>query len=97
MPNDDLVMIVIRRVDFRDGRLAGYRRGCDAVVSRDHGVTWDVEQLIVIDDYPYCDGERWISGACGHLCSTLLSDGSILTGYGNKLTGGVLIRWRLGD
>ncbi|MAE66567.1 MAG: hypothetical protein CMJ18_20040 [Phycisphaeraceae bacterium] len=94
LPDDDLVMTVIRRVDFHGNRLAGYRRGCDAVVSHDHGATWDVEHLIVIDDFPYCRGGFWIDGQCGHLCSELLSDGSILTGYGNYLAGGVLVRWR---
>ncbi len=94
MPNGDLVMVVIRRVDFRDGKLVSYRRGCDAVVSHDHGETWDVEHMIVLDDFLFCDDEQWIRGLCGHLSSTLLSDGSILTGYGNDLTGGALIRWR---
>jgi len=94
MSNGDLVMTVIRRVDFRDDRLTSCRRGCDAVVSRDNGVTWDVEHAIVIDDFPFCEGEFWINGECGHLYPTLLADGSILTGYGNYLAGGVLVRWR---
>jgi len=94
MSNGDLVMTVIRRVDFRDDRLTSCRRGCDAVVSRDNGVTWDVKHTIVIDDFPFCEGEFWINGECGHLYSTLLADGSILTGYGNYLAGGVLVRWR---
>ncbi|MDP7397731.1 MAG: sialidase family protein [Lentisphaeria bacterium] len=94
MPNGDLVMVVIRRVDFRDGKLASYRRGCDAVVSHDHGETWDIEHMIVLDDYLFCDDERWVRGLCGHLSSTLLPDGSILTGYGNDFTGGVLVRWK---
>ncbi len=94
MPNGDLVMVVIRRVDFRDGKLVSYRRGCDAVVSHDHGETWDVEHMIVLDDFLFCDDERWVRGVCGHLSSTLLPDGSILTGYGNNLTGGALIRWK---
>ncbi len=94
MPDGDLVMVVIRRIDFRNGELVSYRRGCDAVVSCDHGETWDLERMIVLDDVAYCDGEHWTSGGCGHLSSTLLSDGSILTGYSNNYTGGVLIRWR---
>jgi len=94
MPNGDLVMTVICRVDFEGSQLASYRRGCDAVISRDHGVTWDVEHLVVLDDFPFCNGEHWISTECGHLSSTLMPDGSILTGYGNYLAGGVLIRWR---
>ena len=50
--------------------------------------------MIVLDDFLFCDDQRWIRGFCGHLSSTLLPDGSILTGYGNDLTGGVLTRWR---
>jgi hypothetical protein len=94
MPNDDLVMTVIRRVDFHDKRLTSYRRGCDAVISRDNGVTWDVDHLYVLDDFPFCEGEHWISTVCGHLSSTLMPDGSILTCYGNYLAGGVLVKWR---
>ena len=51
MPSGDLVMVVIRRNDFRDGQLVSYRRGCDAIVSHDHGETWDVEHMIVLDDF----------------------------------------------
>jgi hypothetical protein len=94
MPNDDLVLTMARRVDFRNGELVSCRRGCDAVVSCDHGETWDIEHMIVLDDFLYLDGEHWFRGQCGHVTSTLLSDGSILTGYNNVFTGGVLIRWR---
>jgi len=94
MPNGDLVMTVIRRVDFHDKRLTSYRRGCDAVISHDHGVTWDVEHMVELDDFAFCAGEHWISTPCGHLDSAVLSDGSILTGYGNYLAGGVLVRWK---
>jgi hypothetical protein len=94
MPGGDLVMVVIRRVDFRNGELVSYRRGCDAVISHDHGETWDIEHMIVLDDVAYCNGEHWIRGECGHVSSTLLPDESILTGYCNTYTGGVLIRWK---
>ena len=87
-------MVVIRRVDFRNGELVSYRRGCDAVISHDHGETWDIEHMIVLDDVAYCNGEHWIRGECGHVSSTLLPDESILTGYCNTYTGGVLIRWK---
>lgn len=94
MDNGDLVMVVIRRVDFRDGRLASYRRGCDAVVSHDHGETWDTGRMLVLDDFAHCAGDQWMRGACGHLSSTLLTDGSILTGYSSVSTGAVMVRWR---
>ena len=48
--------------------------------------------MIVTDDFLSCDDERWGHGLCGHPGSTRLSDGSILTGYGNDFTGGALIR-----
>jgi hypothetical protein len=94
MPNGNLVMTLIRRVDIRDGKLAGYRRGCDAVVSRDNGQTWDIDRMYVLDDFAYLKGENWVDPMCGHLYSILLDDGSILTGYGNYLVGGILIRWK---
>lgn len=95
LPNGDLVMTVIRRIDIRNGKLASYRKGCDAVISRDHGLTWDTERLYVLDDFPYLEGERWTESlACGHLYSTVLDDGSILTAFGNYLAGGELIRWK---
>ena len=93
LPNDDLVLTVIRRVDVRDGNLATYQRGCDAIVSSDNGLTWDVDRMYVLDEFPYCESDNWVDGQCGHLASIPLDDGSVLTVYGNYLAGGVLIRW----
>ncbi len=95
LPDGRLVMTVIRRIDIREGKFAGYRRGCDAVVSRDNGLTWDVDRMYILDDFAYLQGENWTYGRCGHVCSILLDDGFILTGYGNYNTGGILIRWQL--
>ena len=94
MPDDDLVLTVIRRLDFGGGDLATYRRGCDAVVSRDHGVTWDVEHRYVVDDFAAIGAERWFEATCGHQCSVSVGDGSILTAYGNYRNAGALIHWR---
>ena len=94
LPNDDLIMTVIRRMDIRGGRLASYRRGCDAFVSHDHGQTWDPDEMIIIDDWPHHDPDQWYGSVCGHLYSTVLDDGSVLTGYSHHAVGGVLIRWR---
>jgi len=95
MPNGDLVMTMGVRVDVREGKLASYRRGCDAVVSRDNGLTWDTERRYVLDEYEFYDGSRWFNGECGHLYSTLLDSGQILTTHANYLTRGAsLIRWK---
>ena len=95
LPNDDLVMTVIRRLDFGDGELATYRRGCDAVISHDHGETWDVEHRYVVDDFAGIGhDDRWYRIACGHQFSISMDDGSVLTTYGNYRNAGALIRWR---
>lgn len=51
-----------------------------------------MKHMILTDDFLFCNDERWVRGLCGHLGSTRLPDGSILTGYGNDFTGDALIR-----
>jgi hypothetical protein len=83
------------RDDVRDGRLASYRRGCEALISRDNGETWQTSKRYLLDEFEYFDGVKWFNGDTGHLCSTLLSDGRVLTVYGNYVAKGAgLIRWR---
>ncbi|MFA6108051.1 MAG: hypothetical protein WDA75_04700 [Candidatus Latescibacterota bacterium] len=95
LPSGVLVMTYIVRVDVRDGRLASYRRGCEAVLSRDHGETWDLAGRVVLDEFEYSENAKWFNGMTGHLGSTVLADGSLLTAYGNYHAKGIgLIRWR---
>jgi len=94
LPNDDLVMTVIRRLDFRGGEFASYRRGCDALVSRDNGQTWNADRMYILDDWAYQNLQQWHDCGCGHLYSISLGDGSMLTAYGHYPFGGVLIKWR---
>ena len=94
LPNDDLVLTVIRRLDMHSGDLDSYRRGCDAVVSRDHGETWDVDRMYILDDFAGIGTEKWYTVACGHQFSISLDDGSVLTAYGNYRNAGALIHWR---
>lgn len=95
LPDGSLVMAHIVRVDIEDGRLASYRRGCEAIVSRDNGATWDLAGRYVLDAYEYADNSYWINGVCGHVGSAVLADGAILTAYGNYGAKGIgLIRWR---
>jgi hypothetical protein len=88
-------MTLIVRDDVRNRELASYRRGCEAILSRDHGRTWDLEHKYVLDDFEFYDGKKWYNGETGHLYSTLLDDGRILTCYGKYLSKGAsLIRWQ---
>jgi len=96
-PDGDLVMGYIVRQDIRGGGPASYRKGCEALVSSDNGVTWDPSRRYVLDDWPYCDpGKSFIDNhaICGHTCSTTLDDGRLLTAYSNYVVkGAALIRW----
>lgn len=92
--NGNIVMTYILRQDIESGRLASYRRGCEAIISHDNGLNWDLAHRYILDDWEYADGERY-TNACGHVGSALLNDGSILTCYGNYPShGACLIRWR---
>jgi hypothetical protein len=94
MPDGRLVMTYIVRQDYEGVRRVSYRRGCEALVSSDHGLTWNLEEKYILDEFEYSDGTP-LSLACGHLSSTLLNDGHILTAYGNYLAkAAVVIRWR---
>ncbi len=87
-------MTYIVRADVRGGRLASLRRGAEAVISHDNGLTWGTGHTRVLDEYEYVDGSKWYKGLSGHLSSTLLLDDSILTAYGNYLSKGcALVRW----
>ena len=65
---------------LRDGRmllLYGNRMfpyGTQVVGSRDHGMTWVLDQPIILSWHSW-------SGYCGHPRSVQLADGSLLTGY----------------
>ena len=94
MPSGDIVMTVILRQDVESGKLASSRRGCEAVVSRDNGQTWDLAHKYILDDFEFSNGLA-LSTATGHVFSTLLDDGSIITSYGHYPSrGACLIRWR---
>ena len=88
-------MTITVRNDIHDGKLVSYRRGRDAVISRDHGRTWDLGHRYELDAYELYDGVAWQNGECGHLYQTLLDDGRVLTAHTHYLTkGACLLRWQ---
>ena len=94
LPDGRIVMTMTVRVDVRNGELASYRRGCDALISTDNGLTWNLDRRVVLDEYAFFDGRKWFNGECGHLYSVLLDNEQILTAHSNYLNKGVtLIRW----
>ncbi len=94
MPNGDLVMTYVVRDDMRGTELASNRKGCEAVISHDNGLTWNLDRSYILDEFEFFDEEDPYKCVCGHQYSILLDDGSILTTYSNYRKGPILIRWR---
>jgi len=56
-------------------------------------LTWDTDHEYMLDRFAFADG-TYLTLSCGHLYSTLVDDGSILTCYGHYPSkGGCLIKW----
>src|SRR5262249_38062310 len=51
LPNGDLVCTLVVRDDIQDGNLASHRRGCDALISTDHGKTWTLDRRYELDSF----------------------------------------------
>jgi hypothetical protein len=95
LPNNDLVCTVVVRGDFDGLKRAGDRRGCDALISRDNGQTWNIDRRYELDAWRYDRGDGyWVDGKCGHIAAVALRDGSVISAYGHYLKGAaVLIKW----
>ncbi|NUQ64277.1 MAG: hypothetical protein HUU20_17545 [Pirellulales bacterium] len=100
MPGGDLVCTLIVRDDIQAGKLAdgpltSRRRGCDAMVSKDHGRTWNLDRRYELDGFEFLRADGyWVDGVCGHVAAVVLNDGHALSVYGNYPVGAVLIKWK---
>lgn len=83
MPNQDIVMTYVVRLGYVDDQNGFPQFGIEAVVSHDHGVTWDLDHRYLLHVW---SGKRkgttywWPSSQA--TSSTLLPDGKILTAFG---------------
>ena len=95
LPDGTLVLTYVQRLDLDEGRLVTYRRGCGVLLSRDHGLTWDLDHELLINSFDHADGTP-VGYSVGHSYSTLLDDGAILSCYGCLRTKGMgLVKWRV--
>jgi hypothetical protein len=81
----DLLMTMIVRNDIGSGGgLDSYMRGEDALLSHDNGLTWNLDRRIAVDEFYYSESNPAAPyyGDCGHIATTVLTDGSVLTAYG---------------
>ncbi|MBC8355637.1 MAG: exo-alpha-sialidase [Planctomycetes bacterium] len=83
MPNQDIVMTYVVRLGYVDGPNGFPQFGIEAVVSQDHGQTWDLDHRYLLHVW---SGKRkgktywWPSSQA--TSSTLLPGGAILTAFG---------------
>lgn len=97
------VACLCRAPDVELGFRPSHRRlpRSGALVSRDNGFTWDLSRELRLHEFDFATAKEGAHEgigalACGHTCSTLLKDGSILTAYGHYISKGIaLIRWKL--
>ena len=95
LPSGDLVCTMIVRDDVREGKLASHRRGCDAVISHDHGRTWDLGRRYELDRFDHYRPGNWLDGQCGHIGAVALDDGHVISAYGHYAKGAaVLVKWK---
>ena len=89
LPNGDLVCTLVVRDDIQAGKLhkgelTSHRRGCDALVSHDHGQTWNLDRRYELDSFEFLRADGyWVDGVCGHIGAVALDDGHVLSVYGN--------------
>ena len=103
LANHDLVMTYVVRLGYDDTVEGLPQYGIEAVVSHDHGQTWDLDHRYVLD--------RWVGAwaerpgvqlmAPNETDTVLLPDGSLITAYGKGFPlpgpqrGVQLVRWRV--
>ena len=84
MPNQDIVMTYVVREGYVKDKQTGFKQfGIEAIVSHDHGQTWDLDHRYVLHAWVgNRKGEKdyWPAPYCAS--SSLLPDGSIITTFG---------------
>lgn len=104
MPNDDLVMAYVVRKGYPRHPHGFEQYGIEAIVSHDHGQTWDLERPYVLHKWSANrkDENAWWASSQG-TSSVLLPDGDILTCYSGGFRCGpenqyprdiAMVRWR---
>jgi hypothetical protein len=84
MPDGDLVMSYVVRKGYADAPDGHPQFGVEAVVSHDHGQTWDLDHRYILAVWKgtVLGANSWWSGPFSS-ASVLLPDGTLLTAYGN--------------
>ncbi len=93
LPNGNLLMTMIERENMQfGGGLINGEEGENALISTDNGLTWHTNNLIKIDTFNYNDPNApFDAPMSGHIATTVLSDGTVLTAYANYLSSSAVL------
>lgn len=106
MPNGDIVMVYVVRAGYTNTADGLFRYGIEAVVSKDNGKTWDLDNKYILAWWTgKCTGSKWWWGLPQSTATVLLPDGSLLTtfstGFRNEdsqsrcIMDTAIVKWRL--
>lgn len=83
MPNSDIVMTYVTRLGYVDDMNGMPQFGIEAVVSHDHGVTWDLDHRYLLHVWSGNQkGKTYWWPSSQATSSMLMPDGTILTAFG---------------
>ena len=83
MPNEDIVMTYVVRLGYVDDQDGFPQFGIEAVVSHDHGATWDLDHRYLLHVWSgKRKGETYWWPSSQATSSTLMRGGAILTAFG---------------
>jgi hypothetical protein len=83
LPGGEIVMTYVVRKGYPDTTDGFPQFGIEAVVSRDHGCSWDMDHRYILAQWVgNRKGENAWWASCQATSSILLSDGMILTAFG---------------
>ncbi|HIG53861.1 MAG TPA: exo-alpha-sialidase [Candidatus Handelsmanbacteria bacterium] len=112
LENGDIVMSYTSRMGYVETADGHPQFGVEAVVSHDHGQTWDLDHRYIFAAWPGNRSDKWLWNRCSQATSSvLLPDGSILTAFGTGYRAEViagdesaycprdvgLVKWRIND
>jgi hypothetical protein len=81
LPGGELVLTYVVRNGYTDDPNGYPRFGIEAVISKDHGQTWDLDHKYILASYSaQIKGTWW--GSTQSTSSVLLPDGTVLTAFG---------------
>lgn len=84
LANGDIVMSYASRMGYVETPEGYPQFGVEAIVSHDHGATWDLDHRYIFAAWPGNRTDAWLWNRCSQATSSvLLPNGAILTAFGS--------------